>query len=861
MSNQKLVLPLELIPDSSVCFGTKAVNLARMIRRRLPVPSGFCIAVQAYQDHLRINNLIPDIQTAITLIRTVSGNEKQAKLNEMRKRIIDAPLLEELQSEIKEHYLTLGTKRIAVRSSGTAEDLPGHSFAGLYSTFLGECNNEKCLEQVKCCWASLWTERVFEYREKNRFDHINAGMSVIIQSLIRADISGVVFTADPVTGSNDHIILEAVKGLGENLVSGRTVPDRFVLSRYGLKVIENTIVPETNVSKQVVVSEKLAKRVSRIALKIEQLMDSPQDIEWAIANGKVWFLQSRPVTTLQDQKSWEKHQVWTNINIGEALPDAVPPMTAEALKRFFYKLVTFLNIGNVSVGDNPILGQIAGRPYFNLNTLSAIVRNIPVIGRMRISDIFGGLKDEDIPKPEYLPKIKTNRLKMLFRLPGMLIWILRSQPSKSRTKLSEHIARTDNLQQLNLKLLSDEELIGQMFYGINDVFTRAQNLGGALTCMMYFSALYQICRKWLKESEGSIASHLLTGLGDIESAQAGLEIWRLSQLLAENDALKLLVVSNKSWYEIRPEIEKTDRNFIARWERLMFRHGHHCRGEFDFSKSRWDERPDFILGMMRSYINAQDTMNPEREFGHRIQERKQFTEECRKKLHNPVKRIIFNYFLKQAQLGACLRENLRDDVNRRIGISRKILLELGIRLTRRGLLAETNDIFFLSAEELTAIHKGTQSFDIRNTITDRKAEFERNKLLVPPPVVVGRFDPVKHKPESIQTDARVLTGIGVSPGIATGQARVIMSYSMEERVLPGEILIAPFTDPGWTPYFLPAAGIVVDIGGLLSHGSIVAREYGKPAVVNVGPATKIIKTGQMIQVDGNLGQVRILFDA
>jgi pyruvate,water dikinase len=189
---------------------------------------------------------------------------------------------------------------------------------------------------------------------------------------------------------------------------------------------------------------------------------------------------------------------------------------------------------------------------------------------------------------------------------------------------------------------------------------------------------------------------------------------------------------------------------------------------------------------------------------------------------------------------------------------RGIHVELGKRLHSRDVLEKPEDVFFLEIEEIDAVRRGEAVFDVKKVIASRRAEYERNKSITPPKVVVGRFDPDSYVPDALDADVEVLTGLAVSPGIVTGTARVILMAGEDEQVLPGEILVAPFTDPGWTPYFVPAAGIVMDLGGLLSHGSIIAREYGIPAVVNVGPATKIIETGQTIEVDGNRGTVRIL---
>ncbi|GAF96653.1 unnamed protein product, partial [marine sediment metagenome] len=224
------------------------------------------------------------------------------------------------------------------------------------------------------------------------------------------------------------------------------------------------------------------------------------------------------------------------------------------------------------------------------------------------------------------------------------------------------------------------------------------------------------------------------------------------------------------------------------------------------------------------------------------QERRQLEQQCRKKLKNPIKRMIFNRLLNRSQQGSVFRENVKSQVIKLIVSLRKMLLELGKKLAGKGVLKNQDDIFFLRLEELEPVARDKADFDIHQVIAARRAEYDKNKAITPPDVIFGKFDPDKYVPDSVDTDVETLAGLAVSPGVVTGQARVVLRADTDEQVLAGEILVAPFTDPGWTPYFVTAAAIVMDQGGILSHGSIVAREYGIPAVVNVGNATNIIKT-------------------
>jgi pyruvate,water dikinase len=290
----------------------------------------------------------------------------------------------------------------------------------------------------------------------------------------------------------------------------------------------------------------------------------------------------------------------------------------------------------------------------------------------------------------------------------------------------------------------------------------------------------------------------------------------------------------------------------------MKAHGHHCRGEIELYNRRWSETPDYILGLIRSYLGSMGKANPLENHKRIAAEREQLAQSCRRKLTNPVKRAVFNYLLVRAQYGSAFRENIKSELIKLMASMRSILLELGRKLAARSLIADSDDVFFLKLEELGPLTRNQSKVNIKEIIAARRAEYKKWQAISPPNLIIGKFDPDRYVPEEVNANVQQLKGMAVSPGVVSGKARVILRADDNEQVQAGEILVAPFTDPGWTPYFIPAAGIVMDQGGLLSHGAIIAREYGIPAVVNVGNATKIIKTGQTIRVDGDRGVVRIL---
>jgi pyruvate,water dikinase len=518
----------------------------------------------------------------------------------------------------------------------------------------------------------------------------------------------------------------------------------------------------------------------------------------------------------------------------------------------------------ISFGENPFIGEVAGRVYTNLNTFTGMVRRMPFANRMGQAQMFGGqdLKPEDRAKLELgaddLPDIKVSPLKTLFKLPGFLLWISRHGPGRGRRWITTALTAYEKKPRPDLTRFSEAELSAKVVATLAQMGVGGEGLGYALAGMMFTSVLYDLCKRWFEDATGVNASRLLAGTGELQSAEAGIELWRLARDAASPDVHGVLL-SSAAWAEARPQLggSTAGREFLARWDRFMHLHGHHARGEMDMYNPRWREQPDYVLEVVRNLIKAEGKTDPEADQRRHAEERDRLRAELLGRLRNPVKRWVFGYVVRQAQFSAAIRENVKDAAIRVIADTRGLVIELGRRLAARGVLTEADDMFFLRLEEIAPIVSGNAEFDVHARVAQRRAEYERNLALSPPAIVIGTYDPAKHKPDVFDSTSEELSGLAVSPGIVTGPARVIL-YAGADQVLPGEILVAPFTDPGWTPYFIPAAGIVMDQGGLLSHGSIVAREYGIPAVVNVGPATKLIKTGQMIQVDGDSGRVRIL---
>ena len=883
MSKVKVIF---LHPDKNIderTVGPKAASLFRLMQIGLTTPPGFCVTEAAFREHLQANKLTTQIEASLEELAKTNPQASRSVLSNLRQAIIKAPLADTVRADIKNHYRMLSADRLAVRSSATIEDLPDHSFAGQYETYLGVAGLDGCMNAIKKCWASLWTQRAYDYRQKNGFDHLNVNMAVIVQSLVEADASGVIFTADPVNGYKSRIIIETVPGLGDSLVSGKVTPDRFIIRKRNLKIISRRIqnrkiefvfdktgsmkknADENNKMCGPCIDNRIAKKLAKLARKTEGKFGCPQDIEWAISDNKIFFLQSRPITVIPLKKSWEDRQVWTNANVGEVAPDAVTDMTWSIMQKMFYPLFdsTFRLLG-VELGDYPLAGLVAGRIYFNINTIVGVAQHLPEKWNLKLNDSFGGEQGKmyelgklDIPD-EDIPNLKFSLTKMIFMLPRSIYDVLSHTQKKGEVFLKDMRVKNDQLIKLDISHMSEDELAQHITSAVEDTL-RSWDLMYVLTGLFAFPFLYKVCRKWFGDKGFNYANRLLAGMGDMDSAQAGIELWQLAVKARESTEVATVLLSDGNWNTIKEKISRLHRGdeFLKNWEKFMVRHGHHCRGELELSNPRWSETPNYILGILRNYIRCTDQAYPLDNYNKLAQQREQLGNQCHQELKSLIKRFIFNYFLRKAQKGSILRENWKSEAARYMAVLRRMLIELSQRLNNRGVLENQDDIFFLGLEEIEPVTQSKANFDVKETITSRRAEYEKNKSITPPKVVIGKFNPDDYTPDAVDTNAEVLNGLAVSSGVVTGKARVILKADTDGQVLPGEILVAPFTDPGWTPYFIPAAAIVMDIGGMLSHGSIIAREYGIPAVVNVGPATKIIKTGQTIQVDANRGVVTI----
>jgi pyruvate,water dikinase len=823
----------------------------------------------------------PSTKPLLERLATLSPNETEAIQNtaallrhELAALAIPEAAIAAIRTAIDRHP----NSSFAVRSSATTEDQPGTSFAGQHDSVLNVRGPENVLDAVRRCWISLFNERSISYRLKNGLALQAAAMGVVVQEFLQADTAGVMFTADPISGDDQRVIIESTPGIGEPVVSGTITPEQIIINKAMLRSLKTAAIegredrisigatrrqdPHSSCS----LSPEVAARLVELGRKTERLFGAPQDVEWAVRNGKIFLLQARPIT-----RSSLKHEpeIWTNANVVEALPDVVTPLAWSVMgvlmREFIYPIMRRLGL---EPDRRPLVDLIAGRAYMNARAMFDFVGKGVGVFHVNVTEAFGGMHSglEHLIKPDAPRSTKWPDWRELWRMAKVGGWLL---PGLFRQQQRVERWRDRILGDLASRppaSLSDEQLaefplalLDLAVLGEHDgtwaaaVWMAIAGVGGS-------AALFHLTRKWFGDSDGRLANLLLSGAQEMNSAENGLALLRLAAWSREHAALKTTLLEPGPFTVTKEKLSHLPlgSEFLRRWDNFMNQHGHQARGGMDIFQPRWSEMPDFVLDMLRVYLQFDAASDPLASLARQAGERRARLTECQRRLRNPFKRWLLGWLIRISQRGLAQRENVKNEGVRMVARLRRAALDAGGRLAVRGVLRERDDVFFLRFEELRAALIGPPGFDVASAIASRKAEDARHRLLNPPPVIVGSYDLDRSASGTVGSRPDTLRGLAVSPGIVTGKARVILQSRNGETLLPGEILVAPYTDPGWTPYFLAAAGLVVDVGGLLSHGSVVAREYGLPAVVNVGPATTWIKTGQRIRVDGFRGEVVLL---
>jgi len=870
--------------------GGKGANLGEMAKAGFPVPPGFCITTSAYRDFIAASSEMDRFFDLLDQLKPDQPEEiiKLGKL--IRDHLLTIPISQTVKLSILDAWKVLGEeKAYAVRSSATAEDLPTASFAGQQETYLNVKGIDQLLQAVRKCWSSLFTNRAIIYRIKNGFGHRSVYLSVVVQQMIFPEVSGLMFTVDPVTGHRNIISIDASFGLGEALVSGTVAADSYqVLKGMIIKkqiaekkiaiypiteggTITRELAPELR-KKQALTDDKILE-LAQLGQEIEKHYCSEQDVEWCLAGNKFYILQSRPITSLYPiPKVYDnKLHVFLSVAHLQMMTDAMKPMGISVFRGIF-------PIGKDSISfPNPVITEAGDRLFFDVTPLLynktfrryfiwriAIVDELmrDALAKIVSSKIFQ--QEAKANKDTAMQVFKLFKPMLPLYLKGIpvivnnLFFLEPSGVIERATAPLEHIIdkyrysimqvsgleRIKKVQESTGKLL--QELNGSMMY--------------VLLSFIVLPIANRLTRLWLgegldvgtlsKSPPGNVTSEMGLMIGDLaDTARKYPEVVDYLQRAEDN-----------TFYQGLSKVKGGD-IFRVELDRFMELYGMRCPGEIDISNIRWWEAPTLLVPSIINHIKN----NTPGEHRNRFREGRKEAQEAIQKLlerigKTPVgslKTRIMSRLLLIYRNSTGLREFPKYVIVRFFDIYRQAILAEARVLHQRGILEREEDVFYLYLDELVALLEKRFNKDLKELIDSRKRAYQQYQKMTPPRVMTSEGEVITGVRSDIEAPEGALIGTPVSAGVAEGYVKVILKPEAA-KLTKGDILVAPFTDPGWTPLFYSVEALVVEIGGMMTHGSVIAREYGIPAVVGIENATKILKDGQYVRVDGTRGFVQVL---
>ncbi|MBW4577959.1 MAG: phosphoenolpyruvate synthase [Tildeniella nuda ZEHNDER 1965/U140] len=852
--------------------GGKGANLGELSKiEGILVPEGFCISTIAFQ---RIIEETPSINRLLDQLSLLKVDD-QAKIHELSteiRRVIAGIVIPQDIDEAIAHFLSrLGEKdAYAVRSSATAEDLPTVSFAGQHDTYLNIIGKEAILTHISKCWASLFTDRAVTYRLQNGFDHRNVYLSVVVQKMVFPQAAGILFTANPVTCNRKVLSIDASFGLGEALVSGLVNADNYKvqngkvidkkistkkLAIYALKdggTKAQEIEPERQ-NKQVLTDEQILQ-LERIGRAIEAHFDSPKDIEWCLVDDTFYMVQSRPITTLfpiPEANDQENH-VYVSVGHQQMMTDAMKPLGLS-----FWLLTT--------PRPMPIAG---GRLFVDVTNILASPDNREVLlDSLGQSDPL--IKDAlltIVERGDFIKSSPDDKKELSFGKSNKVI-----SPAGFRTQIENDPAIVADLMQQsqtsiealkqNIQTKSGSDLfdfILEDLQQLKKILFAPQSHSVIMAAMDASSWINEKMNEWLGEKNA--ADTLSQSVPNNITSEMGLELLDVADVIRPYPKIidYLHHVKDDSFldeliqFDGGEEIQDAIAVFLNKY-------GMRCAGEIDMTRPRWSEKPMTLVPIILSHIKNFEPGASDRKFEQGRQEALEKEQELLERLKQlpggeqkakETKRMI-----SLIRNFSGYREYPKYGMINRYFIYRQALLKAAEPLVRTKVIQEKEDIYYLTFEELHEVVRTNKlNYPI---VSKRKDEYKFYEKLTPPRVITSDGEIITGEYKRENLPAAAMVGLPVSSGVIEGRARVILKMEAAD-LEAGDILVTAFTDPSWTPLFVSIKGLVTEVGGLMTHGAVIAREYGLPAVVGVGNATKLIKDGQRIRVHGTEGYVEIL---
>ncbi len=878
-------------------LGGKASNLAILESRNLPVPPWYAITTEAFSSAVR------DLRDRIAARLASSDAAASA---EIRSWIINVPLPPGLEDEIAAaHAARIGEDAyVAVRSSAAGEDAAGESFAGLHDSFLFIRGRERLLAAIRKVWASAWNERALAYRRAKGIPLDSIAVAVVVQRMIEARTSGVLFTANPNTGSVHEAVVSSLWGAGEGLVSAGLDADTYIVDKETLEVAETIAVKSEQLVLdrasggglvRIPVPEELRERSSlspdevrslvHMSLAVERHYRRPQDLEFAVdAAGAPFLLQARPVTTVEELGPAAGNRlIWDNSNIIESYSGVTSPMTFSFIRRaysiVYHCFAEVMGIDARTVKANRevfgnMLGLFRGQVYYNLLNWYRLVRLFPGFNYNKsFMESMMGVREAARVEGDQEEEGKDLR-----ELPALLRLLLRSARNFLRIRsivgdfqayFREHYERWSAM---DFRAMAPHELAA--LYGemeekllwewkapiINDFFV-----------MVFYGTLKRLCTGWCGDESGSLQNDLICGEGGIESTEPTKMLLALAAEARQQPELRALLLAGRP-EDLAREIPADPRfsGFAAGIRRYLDLYGFRCVNELKLEEHSLKDRPAFLYQILRNYLAADDPAGldvaamEERERRIRREAEERAFAALRRRRGLLPRAWIFRRVLENARLGVKNRENLRFARTRIYGLLREVLRAVGEDFANLGVLDREDDVFYLTLDEVWDYVKGRAvTTNLKALAALRREEFDAWRGMEPP---ADRFETyglpyhrnrLQGRPQpAAMSEPGLLRGTGCCPGVVTGPVKVLRTPSEDAR-LDGEILVAERTDPGWVPLYPSVSGLLIERGSILSHSAIVAREMGIPTIVGIAGLVSTLQTGQVVTMDGGAGIVRL----
>jgi pyruvate,water dikinase len=843
--------------------GGKGAHLGELSRLEgLRVPAGFCVTTDAFE---RIMAEAPSMDDRLDRLSRLKPDDREAiraLSAEIRRTLEEIGIPDDLAVAITAVLARLGEHAAyAVRSSATAEDLPTASFAGQQDTYLNVVGPAAILQHVSRCWASLFTERAVTYRLRNGVDHRKVHMAVVVQRMVFPQAAGILFTADPLTGNRKVASLEASFGLGEALVSGlvnadvyKVRDDKVIARTISAKPLAIQASPAGGTQEQAIEPERQEQpaltdaqvvRLAQLGRRIEAHFGRPQDIEWCLVDDGFQIVQSRPITTLfpiPEVGDLENH-VYVSVGHGQMMTDPIKPLGLS-----FWQMTTPRPMAEAGGRLFVDVTQALASPASRAGLLQMAGRSDPLVGDalqtiLDRGDFVPSLPDDrrdGAPAAAPPVPIETDPAiveELIARTEASIAALKRDIRAKSGSGLLDFIA-TD-LQELK-RILFDPQSHQVIMAGMEATWWLNDQL-----------------QAWLGEKNA--ADTLTQSVPNNVTSEMGLALLDVADVIRPHpDVVAFLErVEHEGFLDELPGLAdgRKARDAIRAW---LDKYGMRGVGEIDITKPRWSERPTTLLPIILGHVKNFEPGAGERRFEQGRREAWEKEQELLKRLRDlpdgerkadEAKRMI-----DRVRTFIGYREYPKYGMVSRYCVYKQAVLEEAERLVQAHVLREKEDIFYLTFQELQDVVRTNHADD--ELIRQRQEEFRSYQSLTPPRVLTSDGEAVAGSYRREDLPAGALVGLPVSAGTVEGRARVIIDMT-EADLEAGDILVTACTDPGWTPLFVAIKGLVTEVGGLMTHGAVIAREYGLPAVVGVEHATRLIRDGQRIRVHGTDGYVEI----